>query len=127
MFEDRTVSPTYIIDAAAATRQLVEQAAPPGLYHCVNAGHCTWVELARELARQLGVEARLVPVRMADLTLKAERPLYCALSNDKLAAAGVVMPSWQDALRRFASEVRPRRHGRPEACTTSSSSGLRRS
>jgi len=104
VFEDRTVSATYIIDAATATRQLVEQAAPPGVYHCVNAGHCTWVELARELARQLGVEPRLVPVRMADSTLRAARPLYCALSTAKLAAAGIVMPTWQDALRRFAAQ-----------------------
>jgi dTDP-4-dehydrorhamnose reductase len=104
VFEDRTVSATYIIDAATVTRQLLEQAAPSGLYHCVNAGHCTWVELARELARQLGVEPRLVPVRMADVTLRAARPLYCALSTAKLAAAGIVMPTWQDAIRRFAAE-----------------------
>jgi dTDP-4-dehydrorhamnose reductase len=101
VFEDRTVSATYIIDAAAATRQLLEQASSPGLYHCVNAGHCTWLELARELARQMGVEPKLVPIRMADLTLRAPRPLYCALSIAKLAAAGVVMPTWQDAVARF--------------------------
>jgi dTDP-4-dehydrorhamnose reductase len=101
VFEDRTVSPTYIIDAATATRQLVEQASAPGVYHCVNAGHCTWLELARELARQMGIEPRLAPVRMAALTLRAPRPLYCALSIAKLAAAGIVMPAWQDAVARF--------------------------
>jgi dTDP-4-dehydrorhamnose reductase len=107
VFEDRTVSPTYIIDAAKATLQLVEQSAPPGLYHCVNAGHCTWHEFARELARQLSVEPRLVPVRMADLALRAARPLYCALSTAKLAAAGIVMPTWQDAVARYARAIRP--------------------
>jgi dTDP-4-dehydrorhamnose reductase len=107
VFEDRTVSPTYIIDAANATLQLVEQSAPPGLYHCVNAGHCTWLEFARELARQLNVEPRLVPVRMADLALRAARPLYCALSTAKLAAAGIVMPTWQDAVARYARAIRP--------------------
>ena len=73
VFEDRTVSATYIIDAARATRQLLEQASSPGVYHCVNAGHCTWLELARELARQLGVEPKLVPIRMAELTLPGSR------------------------------------------------------
>jgi dTDP-4-dehydrorhamnose reductase len=107
VFEDRTVSPTYIIDAAKATLQLVEQSAPPGLYHCVNAGHCTWLEFARELARQLSVEPRLVPVRMADLAFRATRPLYCALSTDKLAAAGIAMPTWQDAVARYARAIRP--------------------
>jgi dTDP-4-dehydrorhamnose reductase len=43
---------------------------------------------------------------MADLSLRAERPLYCALSNVKLLSAGVVMPTWQDALARYLSAVR---------------------
>jgi dTDP-4-dehydrorhamnose reductase len=105
-FEDRTVSPTYIPDAASATRQLLEQRARPGLYHCVNTGECTWLEFARELARQLGVEPRLVPVRMADLRLRAERPRYCALANGKLRSAGVTMPAWQDAVARYLQSVR---------------------
>jgi dTDP-4-dehydrorhamnose reductase len=100
VFSDRVVSPTYVIDAARATRQLLERAAPPGLYHCVNSGCCTWFELAREMARILNVDARLVPVRMADARLRARRPQYCALSNEKLRDAGVVMPEWQDALAR---------------------------
>jgi dTDP-4-dehydrorhamnose reductase len=100
VFEDRTVSPTYVVDAARATRHLVEHDAPVGLYHCVNSGHGTWHDVALELAGQLGVTPRLVPVRMADLRLPAERPLYCALSNQKLVSTGVTMPGWQDALRR---------------------------
>jgi len=103
VFEDRTVSPTYIIDGARATLGLVEQKAAPGLYHCVNSGRCTWLEFARELARQMGVEPRLVPVRMTDIKFRADRPLYCALSNAKLAAAGVVMPTWQEAVSHYLS------------------------
>jgi dTDP-4-dehydrorhamnose reductase len=105
VFEDRTVSPTYVVDAAYATRALVERHAPAGLYHCVNSGRCTWLEFAGQAARQLGVEARLVPVRTADVTLRARRPQFCALSNEKLRAAGVAMPAWQDALARFVSSV----------------------
>jgi dTDP-4-dehydrorhamnose reductase len=101
VFEDRTISPTYIVDAAHATRELLERGAPPGLYHCVNSGRCTWLELARELARLLGVEARLAPVRLADVKMRAARPRFCALSNAKLASVGVTMPTWQDALERY--------------------------
>lgn len=101
VFEDRTISPTYVMDAAAATRKLLEQSAPPGLYHCVNSGSCTWLDLAREVARRLGVEPKLVPVRMADAKLRAERPMYCVLSNAKLAAQGITMPTWQDAVGRY--------------------------
>jgi dTDP-4-dehydrorhamnose reductase len=104
VFADRTISPTYVLDAARATRQLLELAAAPGLYHCVNTGQCTWLELAQVAAEQLGgaeMAARLIPVRMAEVTLKATRPQYCALSNAKLQAAGVAMSSWQDALDRY--------------------------
>lgn len=106
VFEDRTVTPTYIIDAAAATRQLIERQPPTGLYHCVNSGSCTWLEFARELARVAGCEPRLKAVRMADVALRASRPQYCALSNAKLRAAGIEMPSWQDALVRYLRGVR---------------------
>jgi dTDP-4-dehydrorhamnose reductase len=100
VFEDRTVSPTYVIDAARAIRTLLGGTVAPGLYHCVNSGSCTWLEFALEAARLMGVSARLDPVRVADVPLPAERPRYCALSNAKLGAAGVVMPDWKDALAR---------------------------
>jgi dTDP-4-dehydrorhamnose reductase len=103
VFEDRTVSPTYIIDGARATLALLEKDAPPGLYHCVNSGRCTWLEFAQELARRLGVEPHLVPVRMADIKFRADRPLYCALSNAKLADAGYAMPTWQQAVADYVA------------------------
>ncbi len=100
-FVDRTVSPTFVVDAARATRELLERQAAPGLYHCVNSGFCTWLEFAEEAARQLGVEPRIEPVALADARLRAARPLFCALSNRKLQTVGIEMPSWQDALARY--------------------------
>jgi dTDP-4-dehydrorhamnose reductase len=108
VFEDRTVSPTYVIDGARATRHLVESHAPPGVYHCVNSGHVTWLGFAQELARQLGrpeLIAKLIPVRLADVSLRAARPQYCALSNEKLRVAGFEMPDWRDALRRHLADA----------------------
>lgn len=105
VFEDRTISPTYVVDAAIATRKLLEQRAAAGLYHCVSSGSCTWLELARELARLLRVEAALTPVRMADAKLRAARPMYCVLSNAKLTGLGIVMPDWRDAIRRYVETI----------------------
>ena len=105
VFVDRTVTPTYAIDAAQATRRLIELQAPPGLYHCVNSGICTWFEFARELARQLGIDATFTPVRMDQVKFRAARPLYCALSNEKLSSAGIEMPPWQMALSRFIRSI----------------------
>jgi dTDP-4-dehydrorhamnose reductase len=108
VFVDRVVTPSYVEDVVTATLALIDRGAPSGLYHCVNSGETTWYDLAREIARLLDRPASLVPVKVADVKLRAQRPQYCALSNRKLAEAGVPMPSWQDALARYLSVVRQR-------------------
>jgi len=105
VFEDRVVSPTFVPDAARATRGLIEREAPAGLYHCVNSGHATWLEVARETARLMGADGRFEPVRLSEMKLRAQRPVYCALSNRKLAAFGLPMPSWQEALACYLRSV----------------------
>jgi dTDP-4-dehydrorhamnose reductase len=101
VFADRTVSPSYVADVATATRALVERGAP-GLYHCVGSGAATWYEVAQEIARVMGKaeEAHLEPIAVADMPLRAKRPQYAALANDKLTRI-VPIPTWQDALRRY--------------------------
>jgi dTDP-4-dehydrorhamnose reductase len=101
VFTDRVVSPSYTPDIAAATRYLVTAGAAPGLYHCVNAGQATWDQVAREAARLLGVAPHLQLTTSDKVVLRAARPTFCALSPDKLAAAGFTMPAWQDALGRW--------------------------
>jgi dTDP-4-dehydrorhamnose reductase len=103
VFADRTLTPSYVPDVVEATCRLVDTGAPGGLYHCVNGGATNWLELGEELARLTGraATARLEPVAFASVAMKAKRPQYCALSNAKLRAAGVEMPEWRDALRRY--------------------------
>ncbi len=112
VFTDRTMSPSYVVDVAAATRALIERG-EPGLYHCVNSGSCTWHELALEAARLLGRadDARLIPTRVADVPLRASRPVFAALSNARLAAVAPI-PTWQDGLRRYIEARRTRDDGR---------------
>ena len=102
-FADRTVSPSFVEDVADATAALLETGAPHGLYHCVGSGMGTWVDVAQELARRLKRSAHIIPVPFAGVELRATRPRFCALSNAKLAGAGIPMPTWQDALARFAA------------------------
>jgi dTDP-4-dehydrorhamnose reductase len=105
VFVDRTVSPSYVYDVVAATQALVARRAPFGLYHCVNDGSATWLDISVALKAMTGLTTPLVEMRFADATLKAARPRYCALSNAKLAAAGVTMPDWPDALRRHLQAI----------------------
>jgi dTDP-4-dehydrorhamnose reductase len=67
----------------------------------VNSGWCTWYELAREVERQLRRTAAIVGVPAASVNLVAERPIYAALSNAKLASVGIRMPTWQQALAHY--------------------------
>jgi len=103
--EDRTVSPSSVLDVARATMTLIERDAPAGIYHCVNSGFCTWLELAQEAARLMRVDPHIEPVRHADFKLKAARPQYCALSNAKLTALGIEMPRWDEALRAYIENL----------------------
>jgi len=100
-FSDRVVSPSYVPDVVRATTELLARRAPYGLYHCVNSGHATWLEVAqrlREWTGTPGVEIRAV--LSGDVNLKARRPQFAALSNARLVAQGIVMPEWTEALRR---------------------------
>ena len=45
-------------------------------------------------------DARLQPVSVADVSLRAPRPQFAALANAKLSRV-VPVPTWQDALRRY--------------------------
>jgi len=101
VFVDRTVTPSYVTDVAEATTQLLVIRPPAGVYHCVNSGVTTWLEVALEAARLLGRDPNLIPTEVASVSLPAKRPKYCALSNEKLHREGIGMPNWQDALARY--------------------------
>ena len=88
VFVDRTVSPGYTTDIAAATRALVERGAPPGVYHCVNAGATSWADIAAEAARLLGVPIDMKPITLESVALPARRPKYSALSNGQARRGG---------------------------------------
>ena len=105
VFHDRTVSPSYVADVAWATERLLETRAPFGLYHCVNSGVGTWVDVAEAAVRLLGRDAEIVPVSVTEVKFRARRPQYCALSNQRLAEAGIAMPRWDDALARYLKSV----------------------
>ncbi|HJR58781.1 MAG TPA: dTDP-4-dehydrorhamnose reductase [Vicinamibacterales bacterium] len=106
VFQDRTVSPSYVEDVVEATLRLLEVGAESGVYHCVSSGATSWLELGRRVAAELGADERLLtPVSVRDVTTPAKRPVYCALSNARLREAGVRMPEWPDAISRYVQRV----------------------
>ena len=104
VFVDRVVSPSYVWDVVTATAAILRTRPAVGIYHCVNTGAATWHDVAVETRRQLQSDSVLEPITMGDVMLRAPRPRFCALSNDKLRAAGITMPTWQDAVARAIAE-----------------------
>jgi dTDP-4-dehydrorhamnose reductase len=105
VFVDRVVSPSYVEDVIDATLAMLARDAPGGVYHCVNTGSTTWHGLAEVVADLLDSHVGLQGVAMADVPMRAPRPQYCALSNARLSALGVEMPTWQDALARHVRSL----------------------
>ena len=108
VFVDRVVSPSFVIDVADASAFVLRAQPAPGVYHCVNTGHATWLSVGQEIAARLGgSEASLKPISVNDVKLRAVRPQFAALNNAKLANAGYKMPTWQDAIGRYLELLRP--------------------
>jgi dTDP-4-dehydrorhamnose reductase len=107
-FADRTVSPSFVEDVVTATRAVLATRPPVGVYHCVNSGYGTWLDVANEIRRiRCRPDAQVDAIQMAEAKLKAPRPLFAALDNTKLSEAGIVMPPWQDALERYLKSRAP--------------------
>jgi dTDP-4-dehydrorhamnose reductase len=109
VFVDRVVSPSFVADVADASAFILRTRPEPGIYHCVNSGHATWLAVAQEIVRRLeGTEDALKPISVNDVKLRAPRPQFAALSNAKLAQAGYKMPTWQNAIGRYVNLLRPK-------------------
>ncbi len=101
---DQTGSPTYCKDLAQALAKLVK-ATEYGVYHIVNSGTTTRYGFAREIARQLEVDAeQLIPIRFEQLGRVAQRPQYIVLAPGRFEKICGYMPRvWQDALAEYLS------------------------
>lgn len=79
---DQLGCPTFTEDLAEAVKLMLAGKAAYGTYHLTNSGFCSRYQLAAEIARQTGCSEKLiVPIKMAQLDLKARRPLYTVLDN----------------------------------------------
>lgn len=104
--DDQVGSPTYTYDLAVLLVDMVESD-KYGKYHATNEGLCTWYEFAKEIFRQAGVEVKVNPVTSDMFPAKAKRPKNSRMSKEKLDANGFHrLPTWQDALERYLSEIR---------------------
>lgn len=76
---------TYTPDLALATRELINSAAPAGIYHLVNPGALTWYQAADLLFKLKKSSIKIKALSSEDLERPARRPKYSVLKNTKRA------------------------------------------
>jgi dTDP-4-dehydrorhamnose reductase len=98
--DDQMGAPTWTLHLARALVALGIADAPPGIWHCTNAGEASWYIFARAIFAELGLDpARVEPTTSAEFVRPAPRPAYSVLSTDKWQRAGLPdLPHWRDAL-----------------------------
>lgn len=102
--KDCFISPTYVPDLVHATLDLLIDS-ERGIWHLANRGELSWADFAYEVADRFGLDRRYInAVKNDELNLPAKRPSYSVLSSSR----GLLLPSLDDALRRYTDAVRTR-------------------
>ncbi|MCF8085724.1 MAG: SDR family oxidoreductase [Desulfohalobiaceae bacterium] len=101
-------SPTYSLDLAYHTYQLLGQGAR-GIYHLSNSGRASWCELAAEALAATEYNVKVEPISSDQALKRAMRPRYHVLDiSDFTRMVGQKPRPWPQALRdyMFSYEVR---------------------
>lgn len=73
-----------------------------GLFHLVNSGYASRYEWAKEYCKLRGISKFIYPAKQADFALKAKRPFFSAMSNEKISRMiGITIPDWREELKNF--------------------------
>lgn len=97
LVSDEFASPTWTRDLAQASRALVEEQKPFGVYHLVNAGSTSWYGWALEIFAIKGLSVLTQEVSGDSFLRKAKRPKYGVLNNTKF----IELRPWTEALREY--------------------------
>lgn len=102
--EDQQSRPTWCRDLAQSILALIALGAT-GVHHVADRGHCTRLELAREVQGILGTTRELLGVPGEEFGAPARRPHYSVLDLASTEALlGRDLPYWQESLRKYFGE-----------------------
>ncbi|PIS42445.1 MAG: dTDP-4-dehydrorhamnose reductase [Candidatus Kerfeldbacteria bacterium CG08_land_8_20_14_0_20_40_16] len=94
---DQFGKPTYAVDLAQRTRELVEERKEYNIYHITNEGVTSWYGFAKEIYKQIGLTTKVIPVGTSEFPRPAQRPNYSSLINTKLTPSR----HWKEALAEY--------------------------
>jgi dTDP-4-dehydrorhamnose reductase len=95
--DDQRGCPTYVGHLAEATRELVDNGLPFGVWHLAAQGDCTWADFAEAIFADAGLACRVRRISTAEFGAKAPRPAYSVLRSERAGAPR--LPHWRDGLR----------------------------
>ncbi|MFC1595698.1 SDR family oxidoreductase [Candidatus Margulisiibacteriota bacterium] len=99
---DKYGSPTYTGDLISKLDELIAERAY-GLYHLANNGGTNRVGYVQKILEACRLDTRVEPVDSSNFPRKADVPNCEMLEDANLLKAGFkAMPSWEDAIERFA-------------------------
>src|SRR5262245_34593737 len=89
--------------ASYVTHQQPKETLSNGTYHIVNAGQCSWFELAQKTLELAGVTTMVVkPIPSSQYASPTRRPAYSVLRRYALESQGRDnLRPWQQALAEF--------------------------
>jgi dTDP-4-dehydrorhamnose reductase len=93
---DQIGKPTYAVDLANATPDIISRA--PGVYHITNEGICSWYEFASAFI------PNATPCTTEEFPRKAKRPAYSVLKNTKTFP----LRSWKEAVTEYVGSKEKR-------------------
>lgn len=100
---DQFGRPTWTRTLAEFITHLVDTKSLYGTYQLSNDDSCSWYEFAKEILVDKDVE--IGPVTSEEYPQKAYRPRHSIMSLEKAKATGYEIPTWQEALKAFMSDI----------------------
>ena len=99
---DQISVPAYTVHIADWTYKALA-AGLSGLYHMVPSGYASRYEVARYYFACLSLNPLVLPVPSSYFPTAAERPLFTAMSNEKLTQKLGPLPNWQIGVAEYAA------------------------
>ena len=99
--KDMVSSPTYSLDLA----ELIKEVLPlnqTGIFHGVNKGYCSRVQMVEEIMKIMNKQTRVQVLSQSQWKKPAARPVFSALKNYHFQLLDIdSMSGWKDALKRY--------------------------
>ena len=102
---DEVSVPTFTFDVVDVILQAVNKNLT-GLYQLVNSGYASRYELAKEFIKLRKLDNEILPVPMSAFPSKVRRPLFTAMSNEKISETlSISIPDWKESLVKYCQNL----------------------